>query len=33
MDDLWRHATLSRMTNVMQPYIEAITPQRPIAPR
>jgi predicted transcriptional regulator of viral defense system len=25
MDDLWRHATLGRVANVMRPYIEAIT--------
>ncbi len=25
LDDLWRHATNGRMTNVMRPYIEAIT--------
>ena len=25
LDDLWRHATSGRVTNVMRPYIEAIT--------
>ena len=25
LDDLWRHATLGRVANVMRPYIEAIT--------
>lgn len=25
MDDLWHHATLGRVANVMRPYIEAIT--------
>ena len=25
IDDLWRHATLGRVVNVMRPYIEAIT--------
>lgn len=25
LDDLWRHATTGRVTNVMCPYIEAIT--------
>jgi predicted transcriptional regulator of viral defense system len=25
MDDLWRHATLGRVANVIRPYIEAIT--------
>ena len=25
LDDLWRHATRCRMSNVMRPYIEAIT--------
>jgi predicted transcriptional regulator of viral defense system len=25
LDDLWRHATLGRVSNVMRPYIEAIT--------
>jgi hypothetical protein len=25
LDDLWRHAQRSRVSNVMRPYIEAIT--------
>jgi len=25
MDDLWRYATVNRMTNVMRPYLEAMT--------
>ena len=25
LDDLWRHATRGRVSNVMRPYIEAIT--------
>ncbi len=25
MDDLWRHAKVNRMTNVMRPYLEAMT--------
>jgi len=25
MDDLWRYAKVNRMTNVMRPYLEAMT--------
>ncbi|MBQ0933498.1 hypothetical protein KAK07_21275, partial [Ideonella sp. 4Y16] len=25
MDDLWRYAKVNRMTNVMRPYLEALT--------